>query len=156
MSDLPPSRGERPEYTVYRSRPRLLRRGDGNVLDELRHDEPGHAPDHAPRRVRRRPRVGRILRYAVLGLIAWLLVSGILFMVSAQIQRQGIADAADGTLDSAGFTLTSREHRPHPRLRPAHEGDRRARIDHLGPVASGLDHAHAPRRRRERDAVHSA
>ena len=109
MSDSPPSRGERPEYKVYRSRPRLLRRRetDGSVLDALRHDEPGSPPGERPRRVRRRPSVGRIIRYALLALAAWLLVSALLFMVSAQIQRQGIADAAAGTLDSSGFTLTS-------------------------------------------------
>ena len=95
---------------MYRSRPRFLRRdgGDGDRgLDGLRRDAPGLPREPRPQRVRRRPRVGAVVRFALLALVAWVLVSTLLFMVSAQIQRQGIADEAAGTLSPAGFTLTS-------------------------------------------------
>ncbi len=103
-------------------------------LDELRSRAPGGQPGQAPSAVgqrargapeykvhrsgpevglprpgtrRRLPSTGRLLRYLVLGALAWCLVSLIVFMVSAQIQREQVSDEARATLDEAGFTLTT-------------------------------------------------
>jgi LCP family protein required for cell wall assembly len=103
---------DRPRYTLYRSR-----RG---LLDRLRRRE--EAPDRhglgdlrdvrRRRRLRReRPRkpwtLGRVLRYVALAVGAWLALSLVLFLVSAQIERGKVADAAERSLDGGGFLLTS-------------------------------------------------
>jgi LCP family protein required for cell wall assembly len=106
-----------PQYTVYKSRPRLLRRGDDS-LDDLREGipRPDGEPPRRRRRLlpwRRRPRVpgrrrritlGRVLAWLALALTLWVGVSLILFLVSAQLHSEG---AADSQLKGAGFTLTS-------------------------------------------------
>ena len=70
-----------PQYTVYRSRPRLpWRRGDDDGPQA-----PQETPPREPRR-RRRLRPGRILAYLAMAVTAWLLVSAIVFLISAQIQ----------------------------------------------------------------------
>jgi LCP family protein required for cell wall assembly len=119
--------GDKPDYKVYRSRPRFLRRradgGDG--LAELRAPdkagepkEPGYEvqrrrrfptlPKRAPRLPgRRRPITpGRVLKWIVLALVAWVGVSAILFMVSAQIQRGDLASEVGEQLDPGPFPLT--------------------------------------------------
>jgi LCP family protein required for cell wall assembly len=118
-----------PDYKVYRSRRRLFRRGEDGVpagLQELR----GEAPD-APRSPsakpeytvhggggRRLPRLrrpgggtilagwtaGRVIKWLVLLAIGWLVLSMLVFLVSAQIHQ---TSKADDSLDPAGFTLTS-------------------------------------------------
>jgi LCP family protein required for cell wall assembly len=106
---------DEPKYTLYRSRPRLpWRRGDDGI-GGLR--EPG--PEPPPRRRiwpfrRRRDRpgprritVGRVLRYLALALGAWLLVSLVLFLISAQIESAKISDAAEAKLSGGGYPLTS-------------------------------------------------
>jgi LCP family protein required for cell wall assembly len=143
MADDPED--DRPQYNVYRSKPRLRGRGDEQGLDDLRRDEaPGDhgpgpgpsdgAPDYEvhraggrgrprlpgiPIRRRRRGRggpgripgrrfaVGRILRFAVGAAVAWVLVSAILFMVSAQIASRKVDSAAGSVLSGGGFPLTS-------------------------------------------------
>jgi LCP family protein required for cell wall assembly len=108
---------EKPEYTVYRSRPRFLRRrGDDDLApqQEPRPDGPrpqrrnpfrrGPRPPGAPRR---RITPGRILKYVALALAGWVLVSAVLFLVSAQIQSSKTDDAANAQLGGGGFTLTS-------------------------------------------------
>jgi LCP family protein required for cell wall assembly len=110
-----PDGSERPQYTLYRSRPRLLKpRDDGarEGLDDLRVRIP--RPDGVPAPARRRglprPRVprrlrpGRIVAWLVLALTAWVGVSLIVFLISAQIHSESAADAA---LSPAGFTLSS-------------------------------------------------
>ena len=112
-----------PPYKVYRSRPRLLRREDKDPFEGLREpDAPAQQPDEAPKPKRRwwrprRPRgphgprrritVGRVLKYLALAVGAWLLVSLVLFLISAQIQSQKIDDSAGAKLSGGGFTLTS-------------------------------------------------
>jgi LCP family protein required for cell wall assembly len=96
---------DQPQYTVYRSRPRLpWRRDDDDDLSQQRgekRDEP-----KAPRR-RRKITVGRVVKYVALALGAWLLLSLVLFLVSAQIQSSKISDAADAKLSGGGYPLTS-------------------------------------------------
>jgi LCP family protein required for cell wall assembly len=101
-----------PQYTVYKSRPRLLRRGD-DTLDDLRTEIP--RPDGEPPRRRRwlpwrrrpgrrRLSFGRFVAYLLLALTLWVGVSLILFLVSAQVHSES---SADSQLKGAGFTLTS-------------------------------------------------
>jgi LCP family protein required for cell wall assembly len=128
---------EKPEYKVYRSRPKLLSRGERQGLDELREHpqerEAGDRPDYeihrsggggpklpklpsfrrspqpgtqpAPKR-RRRITPGRVLRWVLLALLGWVLLSAVLFMVSAQIQRGDLADAVGPQLSEGPYPLT--------------------------------------------------
>jgi LCP family protein required for cell wall assembly len=99
-----------PQYTVYRSRPRMPWESG---------DEFGAPGDEPPRRRRRWPfrrkerrtrrklTVGRVIGYLAMAVTAWLLISLVVFLISAQIQSQRISDAADARLSGGGFTLTS-------------------------------------------------
>ena len=99
--------GEKPQYKVYRSRPRLLPKRDGDdAMAELRAPAkednsaappapprerpatlPGPPPQRKPKRPRKRISPWRILRWVLAALVVWVVLSGVLFMVSAQIQR---------------------------------------------------------------------
>src|SRR5918992_2528396 len=111
MADHRPD--EEPQYTKYRSRPRLPWQRDesmGEPRDEARAPKrriwPFRRRERVPRR-RRRLTVGRVLGYLGLGVVAWLLVSLVVFLVSAQIQSAKISDAADARLSGGGYPLTS-------------------------------------------------
>ena len=118
---------EEPDYKVYRSRPRLLRKNepDDGLANLRAPDAP--PPDYEVQRRRRlpslprpkraprapgvpgrRPRItpGRVLKWVVLALVAWVGVSAILFMVSAQIQRGDLASEVGEQLDPGPFPLT--------------------------------------------------
>jgi LCP family protein required for cell wall assembly len=104
---------EPPQYTLYRARPRLLdrfRRGDrdalgdaagGRSLDALRRARSEHRKPAVPGRRRIRP--GRVLRWVLIWAVAWIVLSLVLFLVSAQIERSGVANDARGMLDGGGF-----------------------------------------------------
>jgi LCP family protein required for cell wall assembly len=94
---------DEPKYTVYRSRPRFPWRRDDDLSQQRgeKRDEP------KPSRRRRRITVGRVVKYLALALGAWLLLSLVLFMVSAQIQSSKISDAAASKLSGGGYPLTS-------------------------------------------------
>ena len=129
---MPPE--ERPKYTVYRSRPRLFRRnaddGARASIDDLREEIP--RPQDRPYTVHRsgdgrRPRLpglpgrrpklpsgprrpitlGRVVKWLAAAALGWILLSAVLFLISAQIQRQDVSDAAGTALDDAGYPLTS-------------------------------------------------
>ncbi len=114
--DDAPQRGA-PSYTLYRSKPRGLRerlRGEDAGLDELRGS--GGPPGGGRRRWRRRgggevprgrvtPR--RVVKWVALAIAGWLALSLVLFLVSAQIERSKVSDAAKAALKPAGFPLTS-------------------------------------------------
>jgi LCP family protein required for cell wall assembly len=91
-----------PEYTKYRSSPRLFRRGGDALSGAL---EP--LPGEQPRRRFRRPTPGRVVRWLVLALVGWIVLSAVLFLVSAQIEQGKISDEADALLGGAGYPLTS-------------------------------------------------
>ena len=117
---------DKPPYKVYRSKPKLFgRRDDDGGLASMQREEQ-QAPPHGwedepgpPRRRRRLPlprrrpgrrrRFGfwRVLRWLVTGVVAWLAISLVLFLVSAQIQSASVSDAADAELGGAGYPLTS-------------------------------------------------
>lgn len=124
---------DEPDYKVYRSRPRLLKGRDDSTADglqELRDEapgaprKPGAAPQYTVHRRRRLPslrnirsrrgpsRVTRITRRRVLkwvlsAIAGWILLSALLFLVSAQIQRSNTTEAAQSALKDSGYTLTS-------------------------------------------------
>src|SRR5206468_2864686 len=106
MSDpgVPP-RGpaEPPQYTRYRARPRLLDRATrraGSPLDELRH---GRASGGRPgRRMHRRWSAGRIVKWLALAAVGWILLSLVLFLASAQIERGKVSDEAQSVLAGGG------------------------------------------------------
>jgi LCP family protein required for cell wall assembly len=109
-------------YTTYRARPRFLqgkdddvdpRRGDGaspeyEVHGRRRRFDPRKLlPGRRAPGVRRRITVGRVLKYVALAALTWVLVSALVFLVSAQIQEAKISEAAERELSGGGFTLTS-------------------------------------------------
>src|SRR5690242_17996700 len=91
-----------PEYTKYRSRPKLFGRG-GDAVEVA----PGTLPPEPERRRLHPPSVRRVLVYLALGLVGWVLLSAVLFLVSAQIEQSKVSDAANAQLGGAGFPLTS-------------------------------------------------
>jgi LCP family protein required for cell wall assembly len=96
-----------PQYTLYRARPRFLsRRGDDGGLAEMQRGPDGYEREPKRRRFKRIT-VWRVVRWLVALVVAWLLLSLILFLVSAQIERSKVSDAAKSELASSGFTLTS-------------------------------------------------
>ena len=108
---------DKPPYTLYRSKPKLFRRREEEA-GPAREDAPP-AGYEEPRRRRRLPfprrmpgrrrRFGfwRVLRWLVTGVVAWLAISLVLFLVSAQIQSASVSDAADAELGGSGYPLTS-------------------------------------------------
>lgn len=93
-------RPERPEYTVYRSRPGLLsrlRRGGGTSLREKRppRQPRERRPSRAPGRGPGRPRARTILKWVGIATLAWVALSLVAFAVSAQIQKSKLADGID-------------------------------------------------------------
>jgi LCP family protein required for cell wall assembly len=126
--DEPAGRTGKPDYKVYRSRPRLLRRGtDDDALSELRAPgapAPGAKPGYEVHRGRgprlpslpkRAPRVpgrrrpitpGRVIKWVAIALAGWIGVSAVLFMISAQIQRGDLAGKVGEQLDPGPYPLT--------------------------------------------------
>jgi LCP family protein required for cell wall assembly len=105
MSSMPNDLEQRP-YTLYRSGPRRLRailRGedDTGLPSPSGPDEPGRR-----RFGGRRITVGRVLKYLALAIVAWLLLSLALFLISAG-QGQGLPAAATAELSPGGNMLTS-------------------------------------------------
>jgi LCP family protein required for cell wall assembly len=110
-----------PDYNVYRSRPQLLRRrgqdedGLGPASEQPEYEVHGKRRGFRlpglPRRRggggRRRISVGRVLRWAAAAVATWVLVSLVVFLISAQIQSSKISDAASAQLTGGKFPLTS-------------------------------------------------
>jgi LCP family protein required for cell wall assembly len=51
--------------------------------------------------------LGRVVKWIALAAVAWVALSLLLFLVSAQLQRENTTDAARTALDDAGYPLTS-------------------------------------------------
>jgi LCP family protein required for cell wall assembly len=113
-----------PRYTRYRARPRLLGRREAGQGSP----EPGRGDQGGWRRGRRdgraalTPRGSRARRFtdwwrrltpkrAVLGLlgliVAWIVLSLVLFLISSHFERTSPPSNVSGVLDPAGFPLTS-------------------------------------------------
>ena len=97
---VPSDLEERP-YNLYRARPRGLR-----AL--LRGEEQGELPAAAPERRRgRRARLRdrpitprRVLKWLALAIVAWLLLSLVLFIISAQLEQGNLPSSASAALTS--------------------------------------------------------
>jgi anionic cell wall polymer biosynthesis LytR-Cps2A-Psr (LCP) family protein len=104
-SEGPGDGGERPEYRVYRSRPGFLSRLRAPDLASLRERlrgerKPSEKPPPAePARKR------RWVRWVLLAIVGWLLLSFLAFAVSAQIQKSKLDDAAGNELGGNPFLL---------------------------------------------------
>jgi LCP family protein required for cell wall assembly len=109
--DRPKPPAGRPDYKVYRSRPPLIERlrpsapGRG-PLDQLRRrrkapTEP--VPPGAPTPGRRRLR--RFLKWAAIAVGSWILLSLVVFMISAQT-APGVSSDAEDALSGGGTLLT--------------------------------------------------
>jgi LCP family protein required for cell wall assembly len=112
MADDRRGEPERPDYKVYRSRPGLLSRLRSPDLSKLREgsrrkDEGGgEERERRPRITETRPLWRRVLRWVGIFAIGWILLSAILFAVSAQIQKGKLAGMGD-TLDGNPFLSVS-------------------------------------------------
>ena len=99
---------DEPQYTVYRSRPRLPWRREKPGIEGLREPGEKREDEELPRPKRwRRITPRRVIAYVALAIGAWILVSLLLFLISAQIQSGKIADAANSKLGGGGYPLTS-------------------------------------------------
>ena len=108
---------EKPNYTRYRSRPKLFgKRSNGarDGLDDLRGGHP-RPEQGGKRKLRERFTFWRVLGYVALAAVGWVLVSLLLFLISAQVQRQKVNDAAG--LDPQRLRLPAHLAEQHPRAR---------------------------------------
>ena len=101
--------GERP-YTTYRARPRGLRallRGeeDAGLPTAGRGDR--ERPPREPGQRGRWAIARRVLKYVAIAAVAWLLLSLVLFIVSAQIEQGNLPSSATAALTSGGNMITS-------------------------------------------------
>jgi LCP family protein required for cell wall assembly len=134
MAERPP---DKPDYKVYRSRRGFLDRLSGPrdqvaQLREAARRRARRAPDDErkprERRVSDRPLWKRILRWAAIAVGAWLLLSFVLFMISAQI-TDGVSDETEEALSSGGSLVTGStilvlgsDERPEGSLEPGAAG----------------------------------
>lgn len=97
-----------PKYTKYRARRNPFKRDP-----DLRTDAPatpaapGAPAPYTPHAPRRRFTKGRVAKYLVLALVAWVAVSLLLFLVSAQIQQGKVDDRTEQALDGGGLPIGS-------------------------------------------------
>ena len=105
MSD--PEHPPRPEYKVYRSRRRRFGSlGPAGGLEGLRdrgrrRRNPLAPESGGPGRLT----LGRVLKWLAFGALGWCLLSLVLFVASAQVQK-GVDDGADSALASGGNMVT--------------------------------------------------
>jgi LCP family protein required for cell wall assembly len=115
---------EPPKYTKYRSRPSLVERLTPKARRQS--DAPRPGPEGGPPRTQRRVGLGgkwrkakpaapggrrpitpgRVAKWFAVAIAAWLGVSFLLFLLSAQIEQGRIADATENALDPGPFPLT--------------------------------------------------
>jgi LCP family protein required for cell wall assembly len=101
-------RKEPPEYTVYKSRPRLidrLRKPDlSGLTDRLKRGGGGPKPPQPPAE---RPWWRTGLKWFGIFVLGWILLSLLAFAISAQIQKSKLVDGVDKTLHGNPFMLVS-------------------------------------------------
>ena len=94
-----------PQYRRYRAGPRILDRFRGpQDLEALRRRTREEAPEAPPRRPRR-VTPGRVAKWLALAVLGWLLLSVVIFFVSAGLQR-GVSPATEQALDPGSSLLT--------------------------------------------------
>jgi LCP family protein required for cell wall assembly len=108
----PDERGEKPEYNVYRSRRGLFDRfRPRDQLSQLRDAarrrarRPRDEPDRTLRKRPAKPWWRRLLKWVAVAAGAWVLLSFLLFMLSAQI-TDGVSDETEAALADGGSMLT--------------------------------------------------
>ena len=89
----------RPDYHVYRSRPGFLSRL--RLGDRLRLPRPGRGGPKEGRRIT----PGRVAKIVLAVIAGWILLSAILFFVSAQTTK-GVSERTERALDGSGNLLT--------------------------------------------------
>jgi LCP family protein required for cell wall assembly len=103
-----PSGEEPPQYTLYRARKHPLSRLTGGAdLDALKRRlsrAKGEEPEPTPG-ARKRITPGRVLKWVALAVAGWLLLSFVLFMVSAQVQK-GVSADSEKALSTGGTLLS--------------------------------------------------
>lgn len=103
-------RPERPEYTVYRSRPSLRDKLGTPDLAKLR-DRFRRGGEKKPRERKpslaadARPAWRKWLKWVAIGALVWILISFAAFAVSAQIQKGKLADGVGNALDGNPLML---------------------------------------------------
>ena len=104
-----PERPDRPEYRVYRSRPRLRDRFGKPDLEGLRERlKRGSGRGKKPSEPGiERPLWRRVLKWAGIAALAWILLSFLAFAISAQIQKGKLADGIGDQLHGNPFMLAS-------------------------------------------------
>ncbi len=104
-----PRGDEPPDYTVYKSRPRLLDRIRKPDLSGLgRRFGRGGDSDEPPKPLKmpgERPWWRRALKWAGIAALGWILLSVLAFAISAQIQKGKLVDSAGKVLDGGPFLL---------------------------------------------------
>jgi LCP family protein required for cell wall assembly len=105
VTEPTPGPPDPPEYNVYRARKRpLARGGDLDALRRRLSRSSGDEPPQGPRE--KRPITpGRVLKWVALAIAGWLVLSLVLFLVSAATQP-GVSPAAERALASGGNLLT--------------------------------------------------
>jgi len=102
---MPDSAKGPPEYKVYRTRRRPLGgRSASSDLENLRR-RLGRRRDREPREPGEGITLGRFLKWVAVAIAAWLLLSLLLFLVSAQVE-QGVSADAKNALSGGGSLLT--------------------------------------------------
>ncbi|MGH2950649.1 MAG: LCP family protein [Solirubrobacterales bacterium] len=100
-----PAGGEKPEYTVYRSRPSLRDRFGkpdlAGLRERLRRGESRKQPTQAGER----PPWRRVGKWVAIAAFAWIVISLLAFGISAQIQKAKLADGVGEPLDGNPFLL---------------------------------------------------
>ena len=141
MEAGPPGQPPRPEYKVYRSRRSPFDKLRGS--DELRQlrslrrrkrdvpEEPGLPKE------RRRVTPGRVLKWLAIAAAGWILLSVVIFFVSAQTQ-EGVSDRTDAALSDGGSLLTGStilvlgsDERPEGSLEPGAQTQGPGRADSI-------------------------
>jgi LCP family protein required for cell wall assembly len=103
-----PSETEERPYKLYRAGPRGLRarlRGEEDLLVP-RGDGGREPPSGAPTKRTAGAIARRVLKYVLIAVGTWLLISLVLFLVSAQIERGKLPASADAALSSGPNMLT--------------------------------------------------
>jgi LCP family protein required for cell wall assembly len=97
-----------PEYKVYRARRRPLSRVTGGTdLEALKRRLSRAKGDEVERPPVERKRItpGRVVKWLALAVLGWLLLTFVLFMISAQVQ-EGVSDDAERALSRGGTLLS--------------------------------------------------
>jgi LCP family protein required for cell wall assembly len=104
-------RSEPPDYTVYKSRPRLIdriRKPDlSSLTGRLKRGRGDGGADKPPRAPADRPWWRTALKWFGIFVVGWILLSLLAFAISAQIQKGKLADGVDKTLHGNPFMLVS-------------------------------------------------